>query len=330
MTTPLALGTTGHACLIPSSILSTLAGPAGTLVNPAASGTIQTGTAALTFLGERTYSNTTKLKWDPNRKLNAYIGYRYRRLEEDSKGTPDIVGTLAQITPLSVSTAGVVTNGALTPATPIVLTPMVAKVDQHTALGGVVFRPISAWRINGDVELLSADQCSGCTLNGFDTLAFTNISPRHEQRYRVGTTYKFPKWVTLNASVHIIESRNDYGASNTGNSPNLAFQPSETAAYGNQNHSRTYTVGFSLDPSPRLGVDMGWTYLDQKILAATCMIVNPPLVATQPYWQRRPVSVSTGDQSRSSRFVAMWEDTNTAYLNLRFKPIEAGHAQRRL
>ncbi len=204
------------------------------------------------------------------------------------------------------------------------LTPLVAKVDQHTALGGVIFRPTSAWRINADTELLYADQCSGCGLpiggSSFNTLAFTNISPRHEQRYRVGTTYKFPKWVTLNASVHIIESRNDYGASNQGNSPNLAFQPSDTAAYGNQNHSRTYTVGFSLDPSPRFGVDMGWTYLDQKITAATCMIVNPLLVATPAI----PAASASCYQSSGDLPVLLQygEDTNTAYLNLRFKPMK--------
>jgi hypothetical protein len=325
LTTPFALGTTGQACLIPSSILSTLAGPAGTLVNPAAAGTIQTGTAALTFLGERTYTNTAKLNWTPSRKFNAYIGYRYGRLEEDDKGTPGVLGTLAQITPLTISTTGVVTNGALTPSTAniVTLAPSVEKVTQHTALGGVVFRPTSAWRINADTELLYADPCKGCGLNGFNTTAFTNISPRHEQRYRAGSTYKFKKWVTLNASVHIIESRNDYGASNTGAANAFAFQPGQTTAYGNQNHSRTYTVGFSLDPSRRFGLDMGWTYLDQKILANTCMIVNPALVAT-PALGTTAGSFCFQQSTQGDLPVLLQyaENTNTAYINLRFKPVK--------
>ncbi len=336
MTTPYALGKTGQACLIPSSILSTLAGPGGTLANPvftppATSGTIQTGTAALTFLGERTYTNTAKLGWDPNRKLSAYIGYRYGRLEFDNKGTPDaFTGTGAQITPLSISATGVVTNGALTPATITMLIPLVAKVNQHTALGGVVLRPISAWRINADVELMYADLCEGCGLplgnSSYNTSAFTNISPRHEQRYRAGSTYKFKKWVTLNASVHIIESRNDYGAANTGTTNLFAFQPSQTAAYGNQNHMRTYTLGFSVDPSRRLGMDVGWTYQDQKILANTCMIVNPLLTATPAL---PAVGTSAGSfcyqQSTNGDLPVLLsyaEDTNTAYINLRFKPVK--------
>ena len=308
--------------------MSTLAGPAGTNVNPAAAGTIQTGTAALTFLGERTYSNTAKLGWDPTRKFSAYIGYRYERLELDNKGTPDaLTGTLDQISPLTISATGDVSNGALTPLIPVVLTPMVAKVNEHTALGGVVLRPISAWRINADVELLYADQCEGCGLpignSSFNTLAFTNISPRHEQRYRAGTTYKFRKWVTLNASVHIIESRNDYGASNTGAANTFAFQPGQTAAYGNLSHMRTYTVGFSLDPTRRLGMDVGWTYQDQKILANTCMIVNPALVATPALGTTASnfcyQQTTNGDLPVLLQY---GEDTNSAYLNMRFKPIK--------
>lgn len=327
LTTPFALGKTNQACLIPSSILSTLAGPAGTLANPAAAGTIQTGASSLTFLGERTYSNTTKLGWDPTRKFNAYIGYRYERLELDNKGTPDVsalIGKPAVTLPnVTISATGVVTNGTTQQAA-VAMSPLVAKVNEHTALGGVVFRPISAWRINADVELLSADLCTGCGLplgnSSFNTLAFTNISPRHEQRYRAGTTYKFPKWVTLNASVHIIESRNDYGAANTGNATTAAFQSGDTTAYGNQSHLRTYTVGFSLDPSRRLGMDVGWTYQDQKILANTCMVLNPLLVATPVI---PAVSLSCYQQSGDLPVLLNYaEDTNTAYINLRFKPVK--------
>ncbi len=334
LTTPFALGTlanqaAGHgACLIPSSILSTLGGPAGANLNPAASGTIQTGASSLTFLGYRTYFNTAKLAWEPNRKASAYIGYRYGRLEFDNKGTPDAqVGTGAVITPLSVSTTGVITNGTPTPATIVSLTSLVAKVNQHTALGGVTFRPISAWRINGDVELMYADMCTGCGLpignSSFTTLALTNISPRHEQRYRVGSTYKVRKWITLNASARILESRNDYGAANTGNANTFAFQPGMTPAYGNLSHARTYTFGFSLDPNRRVGLDVGWTYLDQKILANTCMVVNPAL-STVPALGTAANNFCYQQSTNGVLPVLLdySEATHTAYFNLRVKPMK--------
>ena len=336
LTTPFALGTgtpnngaAGSNCLIPSSILSTLAGPAGTLSNPAAAGTIQTGTSQYTFLGERTYFNTTKLGWDPNRKFSAYIGYRYGRLEFDNKGTPDaLTGKPAVTLPnVTVTAGGIVTLGTTQQAA-VVLTPMVAKVNQHTALGGLVFRPISAWRINADTELLYADMCTGCGLplgnSSFNTLAFTNISPRHEQRYRLGTTYKFKKWVTLNASVRIIESRNDYGAANTGSTNTFAFQTGgQTPAYGNLSHARTYTLGFSFDPNRRLGLDVGWTYLDQKTLANTCMIVNPAISAVPALGTA--ASNFCYQQSTNGDLPVLLdyaESTNTAYFNLRFKPMK--------
>jgi opacity protein-like surface antigen len=336
LTTPFALGKTNQGCLVPSSILSTLVGPAPLLANPAAAGTIQTGASSLTFLGERTYFDTTKLSWDPSRKLSAYIGYRYGRLEFDNKGTPDAqVGTGAVITPLSLSTSGVITNGTPTPSTVVVLTPMVAKVDEHTALGGVVLRPISAWRINADVELLYADSCSGCGLplgnSSFNTTAFTNISPRHEQRYRAGSTYKFKKWVTLNASVHIIESRNDYGAANTGSTNLFAYQTAgNTSAYGNLSHNRTYTLGFSVDPSRKYGLDAGWTYLDQKILANTCMVVTDSsssggqILSASPAIPGPTATSQTCYQTAGvlPLLLSYGENTNTAYINLRFKPVK--------
>ena len=46
------------------------------------------------------------------------------------------------------------------------------EINLHTLLFGTVLRPAEAWRINGDLELLYADN------------AFTDFSPRHQQRLR--------------------------------------------------------------------------------------------------------------------------------------------------
>ena len=145
-----------------------------------------------TVLAERTYSNTAKVNWTPSRRLSAYLGYRYGRRE--------LTGALPGDSPILNSyyladngvTAPLSTNNAL----PANLN--ITKINEHTALGGVVLRPTDAWRVNADVELLSADN------------AFTNIGPRHQQRVRANTTYKVNRWASVNGGVHFIETRNDF------------------------------------------------------------------------------------------------------------------------
>ena len=98
---------------------------------------------------ERTYFNTAKLNWN-TRRLGAYIGYRYgrRELTGDPSGESTILNSYY-----------LVTNGV--PDAPENTT----KINENTALGGIVYRPTDAWRINADLELQTADN------------AFTNIAP---------------------------------------------------------------------------------------------------------------------------------------------------------
>ena len=85
------------------------------------------------------------------------------------------------------------------------------KINQDTALFGVVLRPTDKWRVNADAELMSAD-------NGF-----TQIAPRHEQRVRANTVYKVNRWSSINGGVHFIESRNNW-AENFGGPASICFR----------------------------------------------------------------------------------------------------------
>ncbi len=110
------------------------------------------------------------------------------------------------------------------------------KINQNTALAGVVLRPTDKWRVNADAELMYADN------------TFTYIGPRHEQRVRANTVYKLNRWASINAGVHVIESRNDFATdinqsglnlfsvsgAGTGASPYVAT--TNQPAYGNKNH----------------------------------------------------------------------------------------------
>lgn len=215
--------------------------------------TAPTLTTDQTYIAERTYSNTLKLNWASRRLLSAYVGYHYgrRELTGDPSGESTILNSYY-----------LVTNGI--PDAPKNTT----KINENTALGGIVVRPSDAWRINADLELLSADN------------AFTNIGPRHQQRFRINSVYKVNRWSSINGGVHFVETRNDFAENINGAStvlppfspltPNL-FPPGVPAAYGHKDHWRYYTFGGSLNPNTHFGLDFGWTYLDQLINSATCV-----------------------------------------------------------
>jgi hypothetical protein len=285
--------------------------------------TLSTSLVPLVFLGQRTYTNTAKLGWAPSRRLSAYIGYRYGRNEMDDKGGP----ASAAFSTTTVAALGTSSLPVIIPAVPFA-SGTTERVDQHTALAGVVLRPIKAWRINADLELMSATACDGCSFDPAGTTpisnAFTAISPRHQQRYRIASTYQVKKWVNVNGSVHIIESRNDWGAANTGTG--LAFQtpPVNEAVYGHKDHTRYYTLGVNLDPTRRFGMDIGWSYMDQSISSPTCMPVSSTiLLSNGPLATALPAASSCyATLGNLPVMLAYGENTHTGFFNLRFKPIK--------
>lgn len=260
-----------------------------------------TPTSYQTLLAERTYYNTAKLNWNPSRRVGAYVGYRYGRRE--------LTGAPEGDSPTLNSYYSVGVNAIGVPDGPKTTT----KINEHTALGGIVFRPTNEWRINADLELQSADN------------AFTNIGPLHQQRVRANTTYKVNRWASINGGVHFVESRNDLStnvnASVTPTNPNLfptTGANTVPAAYGHLDHWRYYTVGASLNPSPRFGFDFGWTYLDQLINSATCVPLGAGLVTTA-------LPALCNGSSAATASVPLIQDyqerTNTGYVAVIVRPV---------
>ena len=197
---------------------------------------------------ERTYFNTATLNWAPSRRFSAYVGYRYGRRElrtaflADTTNSPTLAGGL------------VGPPGAPTAADRPLAT---EKINQNTALLGLVLRPTDKWRINADAELPCADN------------AFTQIAPRHEQRVRANTVYKVNRWSSINAGVHFIESRNNWAENFGGPGVNL-FPAAYAPAYGTQSHDRYYTLGVSLHPDQQASLDLAgpiWTRSSASRLA---------------------------------------------------------------
>ncbi len=334
-------------CFLPAGALASPTGfPAGavtptSLLNPCnsniltLSGLTTSGNAAsttayesmsanATLYGERSYFNTARLNWQPSRRFSGYVGYRYGR-REFTEGTGGLTPSFAPSTGVyatgSVSCFNTGTGAIPTcPALALTTTPLnTEEINLHTALLGVVIRPVEAWRINADVELLSADN------------SFTDISPRHQQRVRAYSTYKVNRWASLNAGVHFVETRNPFAGSETidniSGAGNLgtalfpaAFVPFE---YGHKDHWRSYTLGVTLNPNSKLTFDLGWTLLDQNIRSASCMPLSTATVffGVLPAETSPPAACNNATTARAL-LLAYQEYTNTGYMNLSYHPVK--------
>jgi hypothetical protein len=287
--------------------------------NAARGTTYEQISANTALVGERSYFNTAKLNWQPSRRLSAYVGYRYAR-RELKDGNLAIGGVLTQTT----STFANDGTGTV-PTTPTVVTTSgevdSARINLHTLLLGVVVRPVEAWRINADVELLSADNF------------FTNISPRHQQRVRAYSTFKVNRWASINGGVHFVESRNDFAQSAIVESLSgviaanvdgplfpAGFVPFE---YGHKDHWRSYTLGATLTPNSKFTFDFGWTLLDQDIRSATCMPLSTATVffGVFPASTSPPAACNNAATARAL-LLSYQEKTNTGYANLSFHPVK--------
>jgi len=147
-------------------------------------------TPNIQFIGERSFWNTIRPKWQPSRRFSVYVGYRYahRNLRElDGNNGIDNISLLNSANTTTFASALVPCTGANTPLnsacneqllapTFIAANTFFDSLDEHRALAGFLVRPVDAWRINADTELAYA------------TKAFTNITPRHEQRVRLNTS----------------------------------------------------------------------------------------------------------------------------------------------
>ncbi len=307
--------------------------PAGNVAATATGPNANVLDAYSTLEGERTYFNTATLNWAPSRRISAYIGYRYERRElttfyqSTTTSTPVAAGGVLGTTGVpTVSTGTIGLAGSLIPSTlNSVTTPPPlydARINQHTALGGLVLRPTDKWRINADAELSYADN------------AFTEIAPRHEQRVRAHSVYKVNRWISINGGVHFIESRNDWAESFGGTGVNL-FPTTDSPAYGTTNHDRYYSLGATLSPNRMVTLDIGWTYMDQKYNIPACMVLTAPTATTPIVADGTPtVCPATTNQPTlpasfnilSTQFnvpviQAYQENTNTGYILLTVRPM---------
>lgn len=125
-------------------------------------------------------------------------------------------------------------------------------IHAHSALFGLVLRPVTQWRLNFNAEAMSADN------------AFTRISPRKLQHYRMRTTYNPHPWLTLTGTINILASSDNVQTVN-----HFA-------------HNQDFSFGAAINPSEKWGIDLNYAYDSVYSRTDECYASSAPAPGAQP------------------------------------------------
>jgi hypothetical protein len=205
------------------------------------------------FLKQDMKSNTFKLDYQFNQRTSAYVGYLYdhRYIYQSSlsyttaniyfpggaAGTAANYYLAARGNCASGPSATCVLNpdGSMTftPTTPPPApTTFALAIDEDALVAGFHSRPVDTLLLTGDLTW------------GYNTAAYTRISPRQVQGYKLHATYTPKPWATLDGAVEIHENRDDVETVN------------------NLEHDRSYSFTTTLMPNQKLAVSFGYNYWD--------------------------------------------------------------------
>lgn len=229
--------------------------------NPSKSGPDFSFAESSLFLKQDEKSNLAQLQYQFSPRLGARLGFRYRHRSINDKDFEAITEVFfpdnanrgdCALEEDGTLPVGCTPNGdgsfTFTTPSPIELDTGETLINEYSGLFGIWAKPLPAWRISFDMELMSADN------------TFTRISPRHSQEYRIRSNYKLATWLNLDGSITIWEARN--------NVPEI----------NNLQHSRFYGFSALIQPRESFGLELGYDYNDvfSQILICYVTSVTPP------------------------------------------------------
>ena len=148
------------------------------------------------FLKQDEKTNLAELEYQFSSKIGMRVGYRYRHraIDDGFFATTDAIffpsnaarGSCALVAGVLPEGCTQNTDGSISFVSPASNDTGETFIDEHAALFGFWVRPTRDFRISFDTELMSADH------------AFTRISPRQAQEYRIRSKYKVADWLNLN------------------------------------------------------------------------------------------------------------------------------------
>ena len=137
------------------------------------------------------------------------------------------------------------------------------SMDTNGGILNAALRPSKNWTLNGTAEISYTDN------------AWTPMTPRQLQHYRVHTAYKPKPWATVYGAFNDLERHN-----NTNN-----ITPGAAPADGplqHMDHSRIGSLGLSLAPSEKYAFDFNYSYQDVYISTNACYSNGTAVQATAP------------------------------------------------
>jgi hypothetical protein len=258
------------------------------------------------FLGEKSVYNTSTVEWDPTTRFGMHVGYRYGHRELSAKERD--LGTLTYYPTGGTTARGACATDGSQEDCSVVIDPTTQvstltfgpntgafseELTEHTGMIGFRAMPVDGWRVNADLEMMSANN------------AFTQISPRNATHFKLRSTYRVSKWGSVSGSINALERKNP--------ADDQSIFPAGLTVPKHEDHSRSYNLSFNVNPKDWIGVDFGWSLLDVISTTGTCM----PLSAGAPL-EGGPLTACPGGNLpvilRYSNF------TNSGYGNVMVKP----------
>jgi hypothetical protein len=199
------------------------------------------------FLRQSDTVNTFEVEYEASHRYSGYIGYRFeRRNILDSNRDIQLLVFYPTLPNRGACAGQPLVNGVCTVASVLSDDSDFVQINANSGLLGISARPTDRWRINGDMEIYTADNF------------FTRISPRHLQIYKVKADYRPRDWMDLGAAVRIRENRNT------------------SLDIGNLQHNRSYSfTGMFMPPDSKVGFDVSYDYNDIFSQTNICFVSTP-------------------------------------------------------